>query len=127
MDGQIASCKEKGYSETILGRKRPIHEINAVAYMVRQLGERLAMNSPIQGSAADIIKIAMIKVYNGLKEQFPDTKLILQVHDELILCAPKKDAEDIKEFLKKNMEDAVKLSVKLVAEVNEGYTWYDLK
>lgn len=69
----------------------------------------------------------MIKVYNGLKEQFPDTKLILQVHDELILCAPKKDAEDIKEFLKKNMEDAVKLSVKLVAEVNEGYTWYDLK
>ncbi len=127
MDSQIASCRERGYSETILGRKRPIHEINAVAYMVRQLGERLAMNSPIQGSAADIIKIAMIKVYNALKKEFPDTKLILQVHDELILCAPKKDAGAVKNLLKTNMEDAVKLSVKLVADVNEGYTWYDLK
>ena len=96
MDNQIASCKEKGYSETILGRKRPIHEISAVAYMVRQLGERLAMNSPIQGSAADIIKVAMIKVYNSLKKNFPDTKLILQVHDELILCAPKRDSKQVK-------------------------------
>ncbi len=127
MDEQIASCKEKGYSETILGRKRPIHEINASAYMVRQLGERLAMNSPIQGSAADIIKIAMIKVYNELKENFPDTKLLLQVHDELILCAPKKDAEQVKSLLRTNMEEAISLSVKLVADVNEGYTWYDLK
>ena len=127
MDNQIASCKEKGYSETILGRKRPIHEISAVAYMVRQLGERLAMNSPIQGSAADIIKVAMIKVYNSLKKNFPDTKLILQVHDELILCAPKRDSEQVKELLRRDMEEAVKLSVKLVADVNEGYTWYDLK
>lgn len=127
MDNQIASCKEKGYSETILGRKRPIHEISAVAYMVRQLGERLAMNSPIQGSAADIIKVAMIKVYNSLKKNFPDTKLILQVHDELILCAPKRDSKQVKELLRRDMEEAVKLSVKLVADVNEGYTWYDLK
>lgn len=127
MDNQIADCKAKGYSETILGRKRPIHEINASAYMVRQLGERLAMNSPIQGSAADIIKIAMVKVYKKLKETFPDTKLLLQVHDELILCAPKEDAEKVKTLLKENMEEAIKLSVKLVADVNEGYTWYDLK
>lgn len=127
MDGQIKLCKEKGYSETILGRKRPIHEISATSYMVRQLGERLAMNSPIQGSAADIIKLAMIKVYNELKKSFPDTKLILQVHDELILCAPKKDKEAVKRLLKENMEKAVKLSVKLVADVNEGYSWYDLK
>lgn len=127
MDNQILSCKERGYSKTILGRKRPIHEITASAYMVRQLGERLAMNSPIQGSAADIIKVAMIKVYNKLKSDFPETKLILQVHDELILCAPKKDAEGVKKLLRENMEEAVSLSVKLVAEVNEGYTWYDLK
>lgn len=127
MDNQILSCREKGYSQTILGRKRPIHEITASAYMVRQLGERLAMNSPIQGSAADIIKVAMIKVYNKLKTDFPETKLILQVHDELILCAPKRDAEGVKKLLKENMEEAVSLSVKLVADVNEGYTWYDLK
>ena len=127
MDRQISMCREKGYSETILGRKRPIHEINATSYMIRQLGERLAMNSPIQGSAADIIKLAMIKVYRKLKESFPDTKLLLQVHDELILCAPKKDKEAVKALLKENMEDAISLSVKLVADVNEGYSWYDLK
>ncbi len=127
MDNQIVSCREKGYSETIMGRKRPIHEINASVYNVRQLGERLAMNSPIQGSAADIIKVAMIKVYYSIKNQFPDTKLILQVHDELILCAPKKDADNVKEILRRDMEEAVKLSVKLVADVNEGYTWFDLK
>ena len=127
MDRQISMCREKGYSETILGRKRPIHEINATSYMIRQLGERLAMNSPIQGSAAYIIKLAMIKVYRKLKESFPDTKLLLQVHDELILCAPKKDKEAVKALLKENMEDAISLSVKLVADVNEGYSWYDLK
>ena len=95
--------------------------------MVRQLGERLAMNSPIQGSAADIIKVAMVKVHNSLRARFPETKLILQVHDELILCVPKKDEEAVRELLKNDMQEAVKLSVKLVADVNEGYTWYDLK
>lgn len=127
MDRQIISCREKGYSETILGRKRPIHEINASSYMVRQLGERLAMNSPIQGSAADIIKVAMIKVYKSLRKDFPDTKLVLQVHDELILSAPKKDAAAVKEILRRDMEEAVELAVKLVADVNEGYAWFDLK
>ena len=127
MDNQIEHCKQTGYVETIEGRKRYIKEINGSAFMVRQTGERLAMNSPIQGSAADIIKVAMIKVYNSLKKNFPDTKLILQVHDELILCAPKRDSEQVKELLRRDMEEAVKLSVKLVADVNEGYTWYDLK
>lgn len=127
MDSQISSCKENGYSETILGRKRPIHEINASAYMVRQLGERLAMNTPIQGSAADIIKIAMIKVYNRLKEEFPHTKLLLQVHDELILQAPIEHKDVIKKVLTDSMEEAISLKVKLVAEVNEGECWYDLK
>ena len=127
MDEQIAKAKKTGYSETILGRKRHIHEITASAYMVRQLGERLAMNSPIQGSAADIIKLAMLKVYRELKEKHPDAKLILQVHDELIIEAPDGELDEVKELLVKNMESAMSLSVKLAAEVNTGHTWYDLK
>lgn len=127
MDGQIENTKKTGYSETILGRKRAIHEINATAFMVRQLGERLAMNSPIQGSAADIIKVAMIKVYRELKEKHPQSKLILQVHDELIIQAANNETEEIKELLTRNMENAMNLSVKLVADVNTGKTWYDLK
>lgn len=127
MDGQIESCKKKGYSETILGRKRPIHEINASAFMVRQLGERLAMNTPIQGSAADIIKVAMIKVYGKLKQEHPEAKLLLQVHDELILMAPVSQKETIKNVLVECMEEAFKMDVKLVAEVNEGANWFDLK
>ena len=127
MDGQIESCKTNGYSETILGRKRPIHEINASAFMIRQLGERLAMNTPIQGSAADIIKVAMIKVYGKLKQEYPETKLLLQVHDELILQAPVSAKETIKKVLVDSMEEAINLQVKLVAEVNEGNSWFDLK
>ena len=127
MDEQIANAKKTGYSETILGRKRAIHEITASAYMVRQLGERLAMNSPIQGSAADIIKLAMLKVYSELKAKHPDAKLILQVHDELIIETPDSELDDIKELLVRNMESAMNLSVKLAAEVNTGHTWYDLK
>ena len=127
MDQQIENCRRTGFSETILGRKRAIHEINASAYMVRQLGERLAMNSPIQGSAADIIKIAMIKVHRELKEKYPDSHLILQVHDELIIDSSRDELEEIKDLLVRNMEDAMKLSVKLLAEVNIGENWYDLK
>ena len=127
MDLQKEMCKKKGYSETILGRKRRINEIHAGAYMVRQLGERLAMNSPIQGSAADIIKLAMIKVYNGLKENHLKSKLILQIHDELIIDCPKEELEIAEKILKENMEGAMDLSVKLEAEVNSGDTWLDLK
>lgn len=127
MDNQIASCKLNGYSETILGRKRMIPEIGASNYMVRQLGERLAMNTPIQGSAADIIKLAMISVYRELKERFPQSKLILQVHDELIIDCREEEAEEVKELLVRNMEDAMQLKVKLAAELNTGYSWYDLK
>ncbi len=127
MDNQIKLCKALGYSETISGRKRYIHEINASNYMVRQLGERLAMNTPIQGSAADIIKLAMIKVYNALKNSFPDSKLVLQVHDELIICAKNEDVPMVKKLLKENMESAIDLSVKLLTEANEGKSWYELK
>ncbi len=127
MDGQIESCKEKGYTETLMGRKRYIHEINSSAFMTRQLGERLAMNSPIQGSAADIIKLAMIKVYRELKERNMASKLILQVHDELIIKTAKDELEKVEELLVRNMENAMDLKVKLESDLNQGDTWYDLK
>ena len=95
--------------------------------MTRQLGERLAMNSPIQGSAADIIKIAMIKVYRELTEKNYQSKLILQVHDELIIKTYQSEIDEIKELLVRNMENAMDLKVKLESDLNQGDTWYDLK
>jgi len=127
LEGLVASCKEKGYVTTIMKRKRIIHEINASNYMVRQAGERLAMNSPIQGSAADIIKLAMIKVYQELNREKMKSKLILQVHDELIIQTHKTELEMIKKLLEDNMEHAVKLSVTLTSDLSTGKNWYDLK
>jgi DNA polymerase I len=127
LDGLVASCKEKGFVTTIMKRKRMIHEINASNYMVRQLGERLAMNSPIQGSAADIIKLAMLKVYHELNQEKTKSRLILQVHDELIIQTHKSELEKIKKLLEENMEHAVKLSVALTCELSTGKNWYDLK
>ena len=127
LESQIKSCREKGYSETLFGRKRYIPEIKASNYMTRQFGERLAMNSPIQGTAADIIKIAMNKVYTALKKEYPESKLILQVHDELIISARDKDVEGIKELLISNMENAAKLAVELTCDMNCGSSWYELK
>ena len=127
MDRQVSECRERGYVTTMMGRRRYIKEINARAYMVRQIGERLAMNSPIQGSAADIIKIAMIKVYRALKEHGLASKLILQVHDELIINTKKDEKEIVEKLLTENMEDACELAVKLKADLNEGNNWYELK
>jgi len=127
LDGQVASCREKGYVTTLMGRKRIVHEINASNYMVRQFGERLAMNSPLQGSAADIIKLAMIRVYRGLAAEKTKSKLILQVHDELIIQTHRSELEKVKKLLKESMENAVTLSVALISEVSEGKNWYDLK
>ena len=95
--------------------------------MVRQLGERLAMNSPIQGSAADIIKIAMRDVYNELKSRGLKSKLVLQIHDELIIEAAKDEQETVEELLKRNMENAMELSVRLTCDMNSADNWYDLK
>ncbi|MGN0659832.1 MAG: DNA polymerase I [Emergencia sp.] len=127
MDGQVASCRETGYTTTLMGRRRYIHEISASGYMTRQLGERLAMNSPIQGTAADIIKIAMIKVYRELKEKGFASRLILQVHDELIIRTERSELEAVKELLVRNMEEAAELKVKLECDLNQADTWYDLK
>lgn len=127
MDRQVESCKEKGYVTTLMNRRRDIHEITAGNYMVRQAGERLAMNTPIQGSAADIIKLAMIKVNEALYSQCEKSRLILQVHDELIIQAHKDELEKVKKLLEENMESAVSLSVVLSVDLNTGESWYDLK
>lgn len=127
MDGEVAGCRENGFTTTLMGRKRFIHEINASNYMTRQLGERLAMNSPIQGTAADIIKLAMIKVYRQLKEEGYKSRLILQVHDELIIETALDELDMVKKLLVDNMESAMTLKVKLESDLNEGANWYDLK
>ena len=127
MDSQVEFCKEHGYVTTIMGRKRYIKEIKASAYMVRQVGERLAMNTPIQGSAADIIKIAMIKVYNAIKERGLKSRLILQVHDELIINTYEDEKKEVEKLLVENMEAAFELAVSLKADLNEGNNWYELK
>jgi DNA polymerase-1 len=127
MDSLVSAAKESGYVTTILGRKRYIPEISASNYMVRQLGERLAMNSPIQGSAADIIKVAMLRVYSDLRDGNFKSRLILQVHDELILEVHKDEIEEATKILKDGMEHAVKLDVKVEAALHQGLNWYDLK
>ena len=127
MDEAVAFCRENGYVTTMSGRKRYIPEIKAGQFMVRQAGERLAMNSPIQGSAADIIKIAMVKVYNALKEAGLKSKLILQIHDELIIHTLKEEKEQVEKLLVENMESAVQMKVELKADLNEGKNWYELK
>lgn len=127
MDEQVRLCKEQGYVSTILGRKRYINEISASNYMVRQVGERLAMNSPIQGSAADIIKLAMIRVYRELKERGLKSRLILQVHDELIIDTCQEEQEVVRRLLVENMEKAIELKAHLTVDLNQGASWYDLK
>ena len=127
MDGEVAGCRENGFTTTLMGRKRFIHEINASNFMTRQAGERLAMNSPIQGTAADIMKLAMIKVYRQLKEEGYKSKLILQVHDELMIDTTEEECEAVKKLLVENMESAMNLKVKLECDLNEGADWYALK
>ena len=127
MRGQVEFCRQNGYTETILGRRRYIPEIASQTFMVRSLGERLAMNSPIQGSAADIIKLAMIRVYRELAERKLASKLILQVHDELIIDTLKEELETVSELLVRNMQEAMQLKVALISDLNTGATWYDLK
>ena len=127
MDDAVAFAKAEGYVTTLLGRKRYIKEINASNYMVRQIGERLAMNSPIQGSAADIIKIAMIKVYEAIRKAGLKSKLILQIHDELVINTYPDEKKIVEKLLVENMESAYELAVELKADVNEGKNWYELK
>ena len=117
--------KKKGYVTTMFGRRRYIPELSASNKTVQALGKRIAMNTPIQGTAADIIKLAMVKVYKRLKDELPEARLILQVHDELIVEAKECDAEKASEILREEMENAVKLSVPLIADAKTGKSWYE--
>ena len=127
MDDMKEKAKKTGYVETLFNRRRYIPELKSNNYMVRQFGERAAMNTPIQGTAADIMKIAMINVYKKLIEENLEAKIILQVHDEMMIEAPLAEAEKVKEIVKTEMESAIKLNVPLIAEVSEAENWYECK
>lgn len=126
MENVVKSAEATGYAVTFFGRRRFIPEILATNKTVKALGKRIAMNTPIQGTAADIIKIAMIRVYNRLKKELPEARLILQVHDELIVEAPENLAEQAAKILREEMENAVKLGVPLPCDAKIGKTWYDV-
>ena len=127
MDRTVEDGARNGYVTTIFGRRRYIPELNASNKMVQAFGKRAAMNAPIQGAAADIIKLAMVKVYKRIEEEKLDAKLILQVHDELILEVAEKDRERAEKLLKEEMEGAVRLAVPFTADVHSGHSWYDAK
>ena len=127
MTNIVEKAKEQGFVNTLFNRRRYIPEICSNNYMVRQFGNRVAMNTPIQGTAADIMKIAMIKVYNTLKERKLKAKLLLQIHDELLIESPLEEKEEVKKILKESMENAAELKVPLKVELNEANTWYDVK
>ena len=127
MDKAIEDAKEKGYSETVFKRRRYLPELMSSNHMLKAFGERVARNMPIQGTAADIIKIAMIKVYQRLKKEHPDCSLIMQVHDELMVECPDNKSQEICQLLKEEMENAVKLTVKLNADAHYGSSWYEAK
>ncbi len=123
MDRSIKEGRDKGFVETMLGRKRYLKDINSRNGVVRGLAERNAINAPIQGSAADIIKLAMIDIFKELEDEKWETRMILQVHDELIFDAPEKEVDKLKELVRKKMENAIKISVPLTVDIGEGDNW----
>lgn len=127
MDDNIARAKKDGYVTTILGRKRYIPELKSANYSMRAFGERAAMNMPMQGSSADIIKLAMLGVSRRLKRERLRAAMVLQVHDELVIDTPLEETEAVSNVLKEEMESAVKLNVPLIADVSTGQSWYDAK
>ena len=127
MDSCVRQGHEQGYVTTLFGRRRNLPELSSSNYQTRSFGERAAMNTPIQGTAADIIKIAMVRVADALRREGLEAKLILQVHDELIVDAPKDEAERVSALLKNEMENAVQMQVPLTVEVKTGRSWYETK
>lgn len=124
MDEQVALARKQGFVETILGRRRYLREINSRNHVVRSHAERNAVNAPIQGSAADIIKVAMVKLHKILNQEFK-TKMLLQVHDELVFEVPKTELEAVQPIIKNTMENAVKFNVPLVVEAGVGENWFE--
>ena len=127
MDSLVEMGKEKGYVTSMFGRRRPIPELESGNFMQRQFGERIAMNSPIQGTAADLIKIAMIHVDAALREKKLASRLILQIHDELLIETKAEEIEEVKKILEHEMIAAAQLRVPLIAEVKQGGSWYEAK
>lgn len=127
MEKMPEEAKEKGYVATMFGRRRSVPELKSPNFMVRQFGSRVALNMPIQGTAADIMKLAMIEVEKQIEERKLKTRLLLQIHDELLLESPKEEVEEVKKMLKDSMENVVKLSVPLIAEVSTGGDLYSCK
>jgi len=125
VEGTIASVREKGYAETILGRKRPLPEINSKNFNIRSNAERVAVNTPIQGSAADLIKLAMIKVHNRMLQEKVKSLMIMQVHDELVFEVPEEELATMKALAIEEMEGAMKLNVPVKAEAGEGENWLE--
>ena len=123
----VADARESGFTQTLFGRKRYILELSASNFMVRQGGERMALNTPIQGTAADLIKMAMIRVDKALREEFPEAKLVLQVHDELIVECPAEIATEVAQLVSREMENIAALKVPLTAEAKIGKSWFDAK
>ncbi len=126
-DECVQSAREKGYSSTLFGRVRHLNDINSGNHVVRSFAERVAKNMPLQGSASDIIKIAMIRVFNRIKNEKLKSKLVLQIHDELVIDCPKEESEIAKKILKEEMEAVVNLKVPLIVEVDSGKTLFDAK
>ena len=127
MNTLIEQCKENGYVETLFHRRRMIPEINDKNFMTREFGKRAAMNAPIQGSAADLIKIAMIRVNEAMKKANVKSKMLLQIHDELIFEVPEEELDQMKALVKEAMENAMELRVPLKASIQAGKTWYEAK
>ena len=125
IDGLVASAKKKGYSVTMFDRRRTIPELASSNFMQRSFGERIAMNSPIQGTAADIIKIAMINVSKALQDMNLKSKLILQVHDELLIETYEDEVDTVKQLLIDNMKKAANLKVALEVGVESGKNWFE--
>ena len=127
LDGLVEEAKKTGYAVTLFGRRRPVPELKSSNFMQRSFGERVAMNSPIQGTAADIIKIAMIKVYQALRKENLKSRLILQVHDELLVETVLEEEEKVRRILEENMPAAADLAVRLEIDLHTGKDWYDAK
>ena len=127
MDEIVKKTRELGYVRTLLNRKREIEEIKNTNHLIRAMGDRMALNTPIQGTSADILKMAMIKIYNELKEKGYKTKMLLQVHDELIFDTPNDELNDIIELVRNTMENIYKLSVPLKVGIDYGKNWYEAK
>ena len=123
----VADAREKGYTQTLYGRRRYIPELKSTNFNVRQSAERIALNTPIQGTAADLIKLAMIRVEQALQDNYPEAKLLLQVHDELIVECPEEQAAQVGALVSREMEGVAQLKVPLTAEAKFGKSWFDAK